>query len=154
MTDYSIFFIIAVVATGVGALLFLLSLFGLGEHDLDFDADSGGADVGLLSIKSGIGFFLGFGWGGVLAQGLDWGMAASLAAAFFTGVLMFLIIGIWGGKDRIYASFKFFLYTLLGSLLMLVALIYLYNQSSGSFDIATWHQLPLSRTAQTLLFFA
>ena len=69
MTDYSIFFIIAVVATGVGALLFLLSLFGLGEHDLDFDADSGGADVGLLSIKSGIGFFLGFGWGGVLAQG-------------------------------------------------------------------------------------
>ena len=82
MTDYSIFFIIAVVATGVGALLFLLSLFGLGEHDLDFDADSGGADVGLLSIKSGIGFFLGFGWG------------ASLAAAFFTGVLMFLIIGI------------------------------------------------------------
>ena len=44
MTDYSIFFIIAVVATGVGALLFLLSLFGLGEHDLDFDADSG-ADV-------------------------------------------------------------------------------------------------------------
>lgn len=94
MTDYSIFFIIAVVATGVGALLFLLSLFGLGEHDLDFDADSGGADVGLLSIKSGIGFFLGFGLGGVLAQGLDWGMAASLAAAFFTGVLMFLIIGI------------------------------------------------------------
>ena len=68
MTDYSIFFIIAVVATGVGALLFLLSLFGLGEHDLDFDADSGGADVGLLSIKSGIGFFLGFGWGGVLAR--------------------------------------------------------------------------------------
>ena len=101
MTDYSIFFIIAVVATGVGALLFLLSLFGLGEHDLDFDADSGGADVGFLPdsrfphrLKSGIGFFLGFGWGGVLAQGLDWGMAASLAAAFFTGVLMFLIIGI------------------------------------------------------------
>ena len=60
MTDYSIFFIIAVVATGVGALLFLLSLFGLGEHDLDFDADSGGADVGLLSIKSGIGFFQSF----------------------------------------------------------------------------------------------
>ena len=51
MTDYSIFFIIAVVATGVGALLFLLSLFGLGEHDLDFDADSGGADVGLHMRK-------------------------------------------------------------------------------------------------------
>ena len=69
MTDYSIFFIIAVVATGVGALLFLLSLFGLGEHDLDFDADSGGADVGLLSIKSGIGFFLGFGPGSGLGDG-------------------------------------------------------------------------------------
>ena len=92
MTDYSIFFIIAVVATGVGALLFLLSLFGLGEHDLDFDADSGGADVGLLSIKSGIGFFLGFGWGGVLAQGLDWGMAASLAAAFFIDQLVVVTV--------------------------------------------------------------
>ncbi len=57
MTDYSIFFIIAVVATGVGALLFLLSLFGLGEHDLDFDADSGGADVGLLSINPASAFF-------------------------------------------------------------------------------------------------
>ena len=65
MTDYSIFFIIAVAATGVGALLFLLSLFGLGEHDLDFDADAGGADVGLLSIKSGIGFFLGRGGVGI-----------------------------------------------------------------------------------------
>ena len=94
MTDYSIFFIIAVAATGVGALLFLLSLFGLGEHDLDFDADAGGADVGLLSIKSGIGFFLGFGWGGVLAQGLGWGMAASLASAFFTGVLFILFFSI------------------------------------------------------------
>lgn len=94
MTIDSIFFIIAVSATGVGALLFLLSLFGLGEHDLDFDADAGGADVGLLSIKSGIGFFLGFGWGGVLARGLDLGLGASIAAALFTGILMFLIIGI------------------------------------------------------------
>ncbi len=92
MTDYSIFFIIAIAATGIGALLFLLSLFGLGEHDLDNDPDSGGAHVGQL--KSGIGFFLGFGWGGVLAQGLGWGMAASIAAAAFTGILMFLIIGI------------------------------------------------------------
>lgn len=83
MTDYSIFFIIAVVATGVGALLFLLSLFGLGEHDLDFDADSGGADVGLLSIKSGIGFFLGFGWGGVLAQGLGLGDGRFPGGGFF-----------------------------------------------------------------------
>ena len=75
---------------------------------------------------------------------------------FFEATLipMYLIIGIWGGPNKIYAAFKFFLYTLLGSLLMLIALIFLYNQSGGSFDIATWHQLPLSRTAQTLRFFA
>lgn len=75
---------------------------------------------------------------------------------FFEATLipMYLIIGIWGGPNKIYAAFKFFLYTLLGSLLMLIALIYLYNQSGGSFDIAAWHKLPLSSTAQTLLFFA
>jgi NADH-quinone oxidoreductase subunit M len=67
---------------------------------------------------------------------------------------MYLIIGIWGGPNKIYAAFKFFLYTLLGSLLMLVALIYLYVQSGGSFDILVWHQLPLSSGAQTALFFA
>ena len=75
---------------------------------------------------------------------------------FFEATLipMYLIIGIWGGPNKIYAAFKFFLYTLLGSLLMLVALIYLYNKSGGSFDILTWHKLPLGRTIQTLLFFA
>ncbi|MDO9360275.1 MAG: NADH-quinone oxidoreductase subunit M [Polaromonas sp.] len=75
---------------------------------------------------------------------------------FFEATLipMYLIIGIWGGPNKIYAAFKFFLYTLLGSLLMLVALIYLYDRSGGSFDILTWHALPLGSTAQTLLFFA
>jgi NADH-quinone oxidoreductase subunit M len=75
---------------------------------------------------------------------------------FFEATLipMYLIIGIWGGPNKIYAAFKFFLYTLMGSLLMLVALIYLYNQSGGSFDILTWHKLPLGGQAQTLLFFA
>ena len=75
---------------------------------------------------------------------------------FFEATLipMYLIIGIWGGPNKIYAAFKFFLYTLLGSLLMLVALIYLYNKSGGSFDILTWHKLPLGTTIQTLLFFA
>ena len=67
---------------------------------------------------------------------------------------MYLIIGVWGGPNKIYAAFKFFLYTLLGSLLMLVALIYLYIASEGSFDLATWQQLPLASTAQTFLFFA
>ena len=75
---------------------------------------------------------------------------------FFEATLipMYLIIGIWGGPNKIYAAFKFFLYTLLGSLLMLVALIFLYNKSGGSFDILTWHKLPLNSTIQTLLFFA
>ena len=75
---------------------------------------------------------------------------------FFEATLipMYLIIGIWGGPNKIYAAFKFFLYTLLGSLLMLVALIYLYTQSGGSFDLAVWHQMPLSGRVQSLLFFA
>jgi NADH-quinone oxidoreductase subunit M len=75
---------------------------------------------------------------------------------FFEATLipMYLIIGVWGGPNKIYAAFKFFLYTLLGSLLMLVALIYLYTQSGGSFDLGTWYKLPLPMGAQTLLFFA
>ena len=75
---------------------------------------------------------------------------------FFEATLipMYLIIGVWGGPNRIYAAFKFFRYTLLGSFLMLVGFIYLYAKSGGSFDIAAWQQLPLSGTAQTLLFFA
>jgi NADH-quinone oxidoreductase subunit M len=74
---------------------------------------------------------------------------------FFEATLipMYIIIGVWGGPRRVYAAFKFFLYTLLGSLLMLVALLYLYHQSGG-FDIQAWHDLPLPMAAQTLLFFA
>jgi NADH-quinone oxidoreductase subunit M len=83
-------------------------------------------------------------------------MDGILFYVFFEATLipMYLIIGIWGGPNKIYAAFKFFLYTLLGSLLMLIALIYLYTVSNGSFDILTWHKLPLSGTVQTLLFFA
>ena len=75
---------------------------------------------------------------------------------FFEATLipMYIIIGVWGGPRRVYAAFKFFLYTLAGSLLMLVALLYLYYKSGGSFDIASWHKLPLGLHAQTLLFFA
>ena len=75
---------------------------------------------------------------------------------FFEATLipMYLIIGIWGGPKKIYAAFKFFLYTLLGSLLMLIALIFLYVKSNGSFDLAAWYALPLSGTEQTFLFFA
>jgi NADH-quinone oxidoreductase subunit M len=74
---------------------------------------------------------------------------------FFEAMLipMYLIIGIWGGPNRVYASIKFFLYTLLGSFLMLVALVYLYN-ASQSFEILEWHKLPLSMGVQILLFVA
>ncbi len=67
---------------------------------------------------------------------------------------MFLIIGVWGGPNRVYAAVKFFLYTLLGSLLMLVALIYLYNQSGGSFAILDFHKTAIPMTAQILIFIA
>jgi NADH-quinone oxidoreductase subunit M len=66
---------------------------------------------------------------------------------------MYLIIGVWGGPNRIYAALKFFLYTFLGSVLMLVALIYLYTVS-GSFSILEWYQLPLSLKTQVWLFAA
>ena len=74
---------------------------------------------------------------------------------FFEAMLipMYLIIGIWGGPNRVYAALKFFLYTLLGSFLMLVALIYLYN-ASQSFEILEWQRLPLSMGVQVLLFVA
>ena len=75
---------------------------------------------------------------------------------FFEATLipMYIIIGVWGGQNRVYAAFKFFLYTLLGSLLTLVAFIYLWNVSGGSFDILTWHDTPLGHTAQILIFLA
>jgi NADH-quinone oxidoreductase subunit M len=66
---------------------------------------------------------------------------------------MFLIIGIWGGTRRVYATIKFFLYTFLGSVLMLVALIWLYLQG-GSYEIAAMHRLPIGMTAQLLIFLA
>jgi NADH-quinone oxidoreductase subunit M len=75
---------------------------------------------------------------------------------FFEAMLipMFLIIGIWGGPNRVYAAVKFFLYTLLGSLLMLAAFIYLYNQTNGSFEILDFQRVPLAMTAQILIFLA
>jgi NADH-quinone oxidoreductase subunit M len=91
-----------------------------------------------------------------LINGVFAALDGILFYVFFEGMLipLYLIIGVWGGPNRVYAAFKFFLYTLLGSLLMLVSLIYLYFQSGGSFDIQTWHDTPLGMTAQTLMFFA
>jgi NADH-quinone oxidoreductase subunit M len=96
----------------------------------------------------------------LILSGLMIGVFCSLDGILFyvffeaTLIPMYLIIGIWGGPNKIYAAFKFFLYTLIGSLLMLIALIFLYTKSGGSFDILTWHKMPLSASAQTLVFFA
>ncbi len=96
----------------------------------------------------------------LILSGLMVGVFSALDGMLFyvffeaTLIPMYIIIGVWGGPRRVYAAFKFFLYTLAGSLLMLIALVYLYFKSGGSFDIQTWHKLPLPLNAQALLFFA
>ena len=95
----------------------------------------------------------------LILSGLMVGVFAALDGMLFyiffeaTLIPMYIIVGVWGGPNRIFAAFKFFLYTFAGSLLMLIAVIYLYYKAGGSFDILTWHKLPLPMTAQTLLFF-
>ena len=96
----------------------------------------------------------------LIMSGIMIGVFAALDAVLFYVfweamlIPMFLIIGVWGGANRVYAAVKFFLYTLLGSLLMLVALIYLYNQSGGSFEILDFHQVVIPMTAQIFIFIA
>ncbi|MDP2793748.1 MAG: NADH-quinone oxidoreductase subunit M [Sulfurisoma sp.] len=91
-----------------------------------------------------------------LMNGIFAALDAMLFYVFFEASLipMYLIIGVWGGPNRVYAAFKFFLYTLLGSLLMLIALIYLFLASGGSFNLLDWHQTRLELTPQILLFVA
>lgn len=96
----------------------------------------------------------------LIMSGIVNGVFASLDAVLFyvfweaSLIPMFLIIGIWGGPNRVYAAIKFFLYTLLGSLLMLIAFIYLYQSSGGSFSIESYHQLAIPLNAQILIFIA
>ena len=95
----------------------------------------------------------------LILSGLMIGVFAALDAilfyVFWEAMLipMFIAIGVWGGPNRVYAAVKFFLYTLLGSLLMLVAFIYLYNKA-GTFEILDFHRLPLSMTEQVMIFLA
>jgi NADH-quinone oxidoreductase subunit M len=91
-----------------------------------------------------------------LMNGVFCALDALLFYVFFESTLipMFIIIGVWGGARRVYASIKFFLYTLLGSLLSLVALIYLYFASNGSFSLLDFYDTPLTLAAQALIFFA
>lgn len=90
-----------------------------------------------------------------LINGIFSSLDGVLFYVFFEASLipMYIIIGVWGGPNRVYAAFKFFLYTLLGSLLMLVALVYLFL-SSGSFSILDWHQLKIGMGPQIYLFLA
>ena len=90
-----------------------------------------------------------------LMVGVFCALDGMLFYVFFEATLipMYIIIGVWGGANRVYAAFKFFLYTLLGSLLTLIALLYLYNKT-GTFDIQTWHQAKLTFEEQILIFLA
>jgi len=96
----------------------------------------------------------------LILSGLMVGVFAALDGMLFyvffeaTLIPMYIIIGAWGGDNRIYAAFKFFLYTLMGSLLTLIAFIYLWHASGGSFDILTWHKVKLGQTEQILIFVA
>ena len=93
-------------------------------------------------------------------EGLMIGVFAALDAilfyVFWEAMLipMFVIIGMWGGQNRVYATIKFFLYTFLGSVLMLLAFVFLYFKAGKSFDIHTYYALKLSMTEQVLIFFA
>jgi NADH-quinone oxidoreductase subunit M len=89
-------------------------------------------------------------------NGVFCSLDALLFYVFFEATLipMFVIIGVWGGPNRVYAAVKFFLYTLMGSLLTLVALVYLYNVSDGSFSLLDYYRLPLSLGAQIFIFIA
>ena len=96
----------------------------------------------------------------LIMSGLMNGIFSALDAVLFyvlfeTSLIpMYIIIGVWGGQNRVYAAIKFFLYTLMGSLLLLVAFLYLFLESGGSFNILDWHRTPLTMTAQVLCFLA
>ena len=95
----------------------------------------------------------------LILEGLMVGVFSALDALLFYFfweamlIPMFLIIGIWGGPRRVYATIKFFLYTFLGSVFMLIAMIYMYVQA-GTYDIATFHDLPLTLAEQYWIFLA
>ena len=95
----------------------------------------------------------------LILEGLMIGVFAALDGVLFYVfweamlIPMFIIIGIWGGPRRVYATIKFFLYTFIGSLLMLVALIYMYLKS-GSYELAVFQRMPLTLTEQTFIFLA
>ena len=96
----------------------------------------------------------------LIMSGLLNGIFASLDGLLFyiffeaSLIPLYLIIGVWGGPRRVYAAFKFFLFTLMGSLLFLISLVYLYLYSGGSFALEDWRQMPMPMAQQKWIFFA
>lgn len=153
-------------------LQFVESRAWIPSFDIHYNLGADGIAVALLLLNTLITVLtLAGAWGSVnkrvaqyvaaflILEGLTNGIFAASDAVlfyvFFEAMLipMFLIIGVWGGPRRIYASLKFFLYTFLGSVLMLVGLVYLYVKG-GSFQLADLYAMPLSAKEQTWLFFA
>ena len=153
-------------------LQFIESHAWIPSFDIHYNLGADGVAVALLLLNTLITVLtLAGAWGSVnkrvaqyvaaflILEGLTNGIFAASDAVlfyvFFEAMLipMFLIIGVWGGPRRIYASLKFFLYTFLGSVLMLVGLVYLYIKG-GSFQLADLYAMPLTAKEQTWLFFA
>ena len=153
-------------------LQFIESHAWIPSFDIHYNLGADGIAVALLLLNTLITVLtLAGAWGSVnkrvaqyvaaflILEGLTNGIFAASDAVlfyvFFEAMLipMFLIIGVWGGPRRIYASMKFFLYTFLGSVLMLVGLVYLYIKG-GSFQLADLYAMPLTAKEQTWLFFA
>ncbi|WP_313496364.1 NADH-quinone oxidoreductase subunit M [Pseudoxanthomonas mexicana] len=153
-------------------LQFIESHAWIPSFDIHYNLGADGIAVALLLLNTLITVLtLAGAWGSVnkrvaqyvaaflILEGLTNGIFAASDAVlfyvFFEAMLipMFLIIGVWGGPRRIYASLKFFLYTFLGSVLMLVGLVYLYIKG-GSFQLADLYALPLNAKEQMWLFFA
>jgi len=153
-------------------LQFVESHAWIPSFDIHYNLGADGIAVALLLLNTLITVLtLAGAWGSVnkrvaqyvaaflILEGLTNGIFAASDAVlfyvFFEAMLipMFLIIGVWGGPRRIYASLKFFLYTFLGSVLMLVGLVYLYIKG-GSFQLADLYAMPLDAKEQTWLFFA
>ncbi len=141
-------------------------------YDIQYHLGVDGLSVPLIGLTTLVGVLVLIGaWGSVqkrvaqyfaclmILEGVMIGVFCALDSmlfyVFFEAMLipMFLVIGVWGGPRRIYAAMKFFLYTFLGSVFMLVGLIYLYMKG-GSWQIADLAAMPLSMTEQTWLFFA
>ena len=91
-----------------------------------------------------------------LINGIFSSLDAVLFYVFFEASLipLYLVVGVWGGPNRVYAALKFFLYTLVGSLLLLISILYLFTEANGSFSILDWHSLKLAMPVQILIFLA